>query len=498
MIGINPFESVEARRRFLAQEERLRQLSVVDRDLVRLGQMPDLARWLEQVAATGGCARPVYVAGRSTVVDGATGEVVREYSTAVEPGGRLALRCRNRRATVCEPCSRLYQGDAWQVVKAGLVGGKGVAPSVREHPAVFLTLTAPSFGEVHRAGRCVRVREGSCEHGAPLGCGRRHREDSGLVGQPLCAGCYDYTGHVLWHAHAGRLWSLFVDALYYRLGVAGGLGKSAVRRALRVSAVKVAEFQKRGAVHFHAVVRLDGPQGPEAVGPAAADGGTTGPASLENEPPEWASIGVLLAAVRSAAVAARVRVVSSDAYAVPALKFGDQVEVHPIAGAGVATDERVAAYLAKYTTKSTDGSGALDHRITSGRQVQFLPVSGHVRALVGMAWRLGGLAELAHLRLRLWAHALGFRGHCLTKTRAYSVTFKRLRADRAAYGGTRRLGPGELIIGEWRFVRAGHSPGEAQVAAQIAWEGQRARELARDYRVLGWVGGWGTAGTRAG
>ncbi|MFJ3333077.1 replication initiator [Streptomyces sp. NPDC086766] len=38
---------------------------------------------------------------------------------------------------------------------------------------VFVTLTAPSFGPVHRAGELCRPRRdrGTCEHGRPLGCG---------------------------------------------------------------------------------------------------------------------------------------------------------------------------------------------------------------------------------------------------------------------------------------------------------------------------------------
>ena len=35
---------------------------------------------------------------------------------------------------------------------------------------------------------------------------------------------------------------------------------------------------------------------------------------------------------------------------------------------------------------------------------------------------LGGRDEYEALNLRRWAHMLGFRGHFLTKPRAYSVT----------------------------------------------------------------------------
>ncbi|WP_329565347.1 replication initiator [Kitasatospora sp. NBC_01266] len=432
---------------------------------------------MEQIAATGGCAHPVYLAGGSSVFDAVSGELLRRYSTAGEPGGRLAVRCRNRRASRCEPCSWLYRGDAWHLVRSGLVGGKGVPTGVRGRPMVFATLTAPSFGAVHRAGVCHRVRRGRCEHGRLTGCGGQHADADPVVGQPLCAGCYDYVGHVLWNAHAGALWKAFTDNLYHHVAAHVGVGRSAVRRLVRVSAAKVAEYQRRGVVHFHAVLRFDGPSGP---GEAA---------------PSWASAGLLRQVVRSAAVAVALRLPESAAYGARRLGFGTQVEVHPITGAGdqAAVDERVAAYLAKYTTKGADGVGSVDRPVRSAAEIGVLAVTGHVRALIGTCWRLGGLVELEGLRLRAWAHTLGFRGHCLTKTRAYSTTFGRLRAEREAWvraaAGLALVGVDEVTLGHWRFVGSGHSPAEALVAAGIADERKRARDLARDYLTPGWVGG---------
>jgi len=208
--------SSSARRAYLAGEERLRGLGTVARDLVRLGRMPGLDRWVEQVTATGGCAHPVYLSGSTVAVDGSTGEVLRSYSTRGEPGERLAVRCRNRRASRCPSCSYQYAGDTFQLVRAGLVGGKGIGEQVAGHPRVFVTLTAPSFGRVHREGSCHPGRSGACAHGAAAGCGRVHAGDDPLVGQALCAGCYDYAGHVLWTAHAGVLWSRFGDTVYHR------------------------------------------------------------------------------------------------------------------------------------------------------------------------------------------------------------------------------------------------------------------------------------------
>jgi hypothetical protein len=40
-------------------------------------------------------------------------------------------------------------------------------------------------------------------------------------------------------------------------GGGAGLTEAEVRQLVRVSFAKVAEYQRRGAVHFHAVIRLD-------------------------------------------------------------------------------------------------------------------------------------------------------------------------------------------------------------------------------------------------
>ncbi|GAA2154555.1 plasmid replication initiator protein [Kitasatospora kazusensis] len=467
----NPWTDPTARRAHLTREARLRALPDLDRDLVRLGAMPDLTRWLEQITTTGGCAHPVFLAGHSTTRDTATGDVLRHYSTATEPGGRLAMRCRNRRASRCAPCSREHSGDTFHLVRAGLSGGKGVPESVRTHPRLFVTLTAPSFGPVHRAGECHPVRRGRCEHGGRRGCGRDHGGGDALTGQPLCAGCYDYVGHVLWNSAAPALWKAFRDNLYHHLAARAGVGRTAVRTLVRVSAAKVAEYQKRGAVHFHAVIRLDGPDGPTS------------------KPPAWATTDLLLETVRSAAAAVALTPPDSAAYGDIRLRFGTQLDAHPLTDGdgGRITDEAVAAYVAKYTSKSVETAGAVDRRIDSLTEIRHLKVTPHVRALISTAWRLGGLLELEHLRLRAWAHMLGYRGHCLTKTRAYSTTYGQLRADRAEHART-SVGARQLFADRdddtttetaWRFVGTGHTPAEALIAAGIAEDIATNRDIAR-------------------
>ena len=49
-------------------------------DLARLINDPGYERWRSMVAATGGCAHPVHLAGESMIVNAGTGEVLHSYT----------------------------------------------------------------------------------------------------------------------------------------------------------------------------------------------------------------------------------------------------------------------------------------------------------------------------------------------------------------------------------------------------------------------------------
>jgi hypothetical protein len=92
----------------------------------------------------------------------------------------------------------------FQLIRAGITGGKTVPASVADNPLVFVTLTARSFGRVHglrdHGGSC-HPRFGKlrlCAHGRPVSCHARHGEDDPALGQPLCPDFYDYNSHVVW------------------------------------------------------------------------------------------------------------------------------------------------------------------------------------------------------------------------------------------------------------------------------------------------------------
>ncbi|MFJ3757118.1 replication initiator [Streptomyces sp. NPDC090080] len=468
----------KAQRSDLHQAERLRLLSFTERDLIRLANEPGFHRWLEQIKSIGGCAHPIYLAGHTTTRDAITGEVLRHYDTSEEPGGRMPLRCRNRRETRCEPCSRLHSGDTFHLVRSGLLGGKGVPERVQIHPRLFVTLTAPSFGAVHRAcgpeGTVCRPRRGGgfCEHGRSLSCGLTHADTDPAVGQPLCPDCYDYVGHALWHASAGSLWNRFCHTLRRHLATAAGITQSRLREHLTLSFAKVAEYQKRGAVHFHAVVRLDGSDGPSSP------------------PPAWATSGMLAEVIRSAAAAVEIHAPYSPATGERVIRWGVQLDVHPIrsgafGGSSAVTDGAVAAYVAKYVSKGVGDSGGIDYRITAFSGIELAVVNPHFRNLMSVCWRLGGLSEFGSLNLRAWTHALGFRGHILTKSRQYSTTYTELRAVRAEYENSDDVAIGlEVTATEsaWRYVGSGYTLAEGEVAAGIAEDLASLREVRKEIR----------------
>ncbi|GAA8846997.1 hypothetical protein DUHN55_21860 [Helicobacter pylori] len=86
--------------------------------------------WADAAARVGHCAHPIRLVGSSRRVDRATGEVLSSYSSAHEPFGVTYVRCGNRRASVCPACSRIYARDTFEMIRAGVVGGKSVPEEV--------------------------------------------------------------------------------------------------------------------------------------------------------------------------------------------------------------------------------------------------------------------------------------------------------------------------------------------------------------------------------
>jgi hypothetical protein len=457
----------------------------------RAGQ--DYDRWAELVAQAGYCHHPIRLAGRVEHADRTTGEVRPVYDSEREPDGVLLKACGTRRESRCSSCAATYRADAYQLLAAGLRGGKGVPESISEHPRLFVTFTAPSFGRVHTRkaqGRlvlpCHPYRQGArCPHGNRPGCWHRHDPDDPRLGEPLCPACCDAQAQVLWNALAPELWRRTTIAVYRTLGRLVGLQEGELRRLVRISYAKVAEFQRRGAIHFHAVLRLDAATECRCAGRLAP-------------PPTGFTAALLEDALRQAVPAVRVPCPplgdGPDRY----VRWGEQLDVRNITRAddqaGELSAEQVAGYIAKYATKATESFGSgLDRRLGADDLDQLNSLPAHVAELVRACWALGGRPELGSLRLRAWAHMLGFRGHWSTKSRRYSTTLTVLRRARVACAKRRRAKDGVpldawgrpedddqvVMVASWVYVGAGYATeGERWLALSAAARAREQRKVA--------------------
>ncbi len=536
---------------------------------------PDYPAFEAQLRSSGYCQRPVRLQGRIDVCDG-HGRRQQVWTTDGEPDGVLRKACGNRREAICAPCAERYRSDARQLIAAGLRGGKGVPETVAGHPALFATLTAPSFGVVHahvlgpdgQPLRCHARRDRPvCEHGTPMSCSRIHGPDDPCLGEPLCLDCFDYEGAVIWNNLVGELWRYSTIYLPRQLAKLLQITQKRLHELVRVSYVKASEYQRRGLVHLHAVIRLDKRMPDYRSG--------------ELRPPDKRFTSELLEEALRATVKA-VKVEIPDELGAGTIRWGKQLDVQQLS-----TDEpdrrRWASYLAKYTTKSTEQAGGLLHRVDRS-EIEHVHVSDHnrrylhsafdlddrvseaiaadplpvtpprpqpapgtsrypneliLRALQAMSTservtvRLHDRTELVgqiirrtndglvldsgdeipvamvcvitaaplpppkrdprDRRLAACAHTIGYRGHCLTKSRRFSTTLGALRQKRVDHVRAQLLEhgdekqrelaqtPTEQRITRFEFVGIGHlTTADAYLAAQAAARAREHRELARE------------------
>jgi len=479
------------------------QLGGLDREtvqgIIRRASAPGFERFQAQLRSTGGCARPVMLRG---VVCDSDGELI--WSTAEEPDGVLRKACGNRREAVCPACAERYRQDAYHLIAAGLRGGKGVPDSVTAHPFVFATLTAPSFGHVHtcplgkdgKPKRCRPRRDVPvCPHGVRLSCGEVHDEHDPCLGQPLCVECFDHEAAVLWNNTLGELWRRTTVYLPRHLAAVLGMTQKRLRKLARVSYVKVAEYQARGLVHLHVAIRLD-----RAMPDYRKD---------ELRPPDPRFTTELLEHAVHGAVDAVSAPIAENLVAELGqrrVQWGQERDVQRIDDPG-----KLAGYLAKYSTKSTEQAGGLLHPIAA-KEVESAKVTEHVRCYLRQAFRLDQIAqdeaakhddkELTDAqrkrrdpRLSPNAHKLGCRGHCLTKSRRWSTTFTAMRQAREQYvheqllvrqgvsasqRALAQLDP-ERRMSRFRFEGVDHfTAGDAFFAAQVHGRTRERPRLARE------------------
>ena len=91
----------------------------------------------------------------------------------------------------------------------------------------------------------------------------KHAPSDQIVGAPLCVDCFDYERAVLFNALAPELWRRVTIYTRRNLARCYGLTQRAFNQEIRLSFVKVVEYQRRCVIHLHAVARLDQVEGSE-------------------------------------------------------------------------------------------------------------------------------------------------------------------------------------------------------------------------------------------
>jgi hypothetical protein len=307
------------------------------------------------------------------------------------------VRCQSRRRAVCPSCAELHRGDWTRIARSGIYDADGNA--VVGHRFHFVTLSAPSFGQVHRVPKPKDRRPPS-----RCGCGEFHGSDEhDLRGLPLDLDSYDVSGQVSWHLALGRLWNSSVSAMR---DIAPDLEFFVVR-----------EVQARMAMHLHVIIRV-----PAAFHVAADELGRAARAATAAHPVtgevvEWGQRGV---------------------------QDREILAIHQDADSAMPSESKAAGRVIRYVSKALGYSlkdvvpGGSD-TLPSPERAAFIARLRHAARDVVRCVRCEGRPRDCEAR----AHdSLGFAGHTVSVSRRTSarpgwsfsaLTRTRLREERLAW-----------------------------------------------------------------
>jgi hypothetical protein len=182
------------------------------------------------------CVRPVTI--RRTTTDLQTG-VIKDQE--------FEKRCGTRRKDKCEPCSKIWKRDAYFAL---------ISPS-KEHKSslTFITLTAPGvwfFGQTHTAQWNNKPSE-------RCACRAFHQPHDEIVGTPVEPDDFDYDKVVEFNNKVSRLTTVTLQKIHRLLLT--DLNRNSISstkktiRDVRLPTARVMEWQERGVLHVHIIVR---------------------------------------------------------------------------------------------------------------------------------------------------------------------------------------------------------------------------------------------------
>ena len=252
--------------------------------------------------------------------------------------------------------------------------------------------------------------------------------------------------------------------------------QKALRELVRVSYVKVAEYQRRGLVHLHVVIRLD------RAMPAYRGGGAQ--AARRRGSPSSCS------RTRSAPPPPRSRAPLPDELGGGRVRWGDELDVAPARRARAPRGRRLPGQVRDQEHRAGRRRRCTASPSTSSTSC---PCASTSAPTCAQAFALAADPALADRRFAAYAHALGYRGHCLTKSRRYSTTFKALREARERHVHEQLLAPLHAMrrnarspaaverVASFRYVGQGHlTAADELLAASAAARAREHRRLARE------------------
>ena len=260
------------------------------------------------------------------------------------------VRCQSSDPAICKKCASLRSLDKKRIIGSGCNASEldGITKEMlAPFKFFFVTFTAPSFG---------RIKDGV----------------------PVDAKRYEYRKQVEWNQKSRDLFNATMTLMGQHLPDAEW--------------VFVREWQKRGAIHFHGIVRV----------------------------PEWFDSQEVLTELKA------LRAVQSNGIA-----WGRQQDIQHVAGDPTSTVRYMSKVVA-YTSKHQGGQrGSLPEHVAKfyGR------LDSHARKLV---CRSKGCAENKQCRGRLH-RTHGYAGQMLSKSKGWSLidlTFGKLREQRSAYAAS--------------------------------------------------------------
>jgi len=340
--------------------------------------------------------------------------------------------CGSRLADKCPHCSNVYRRDAITVLQSGLKGAENSTI-----PFTFITFTAPGadvFGPTHQ--RVVNTGKSGKSHIRKCGCQNVHAEGDEVIGTPLEPSTYRYELAADFNAHASRLLTVTMQ----RLGRVVGR---------KLSYTRVAEFQTRGLIHFHVIVK-----------------GVVTERSVQTVVRGGEDLRIVEGnKSRGPGTGQRRRNATVDAATHKGWTWGPQVDVQRVLPGG---KFGVGAYLTKllgYAVKGTDTSANGTYRHRNKMQGEALRTCtckagmncarGSRLMPDGKTFYQSDQTKRFCRRHQLAYNGWGFRGHVLAFSRNWGTTFKEVRAKRQVFASAKRWVSDRYVVLGWSVSSRG-------------------------------------------